>query len=220
MTITLNSIAAAVTQKFGEQVACLQEYDELTINIAASSLIELCNMLKSSPYGFMQLIDLAGIDYLEYKAKQHPSRFAVAYHLLSHSNNLRLTIKCYCLEANEYCSHCTDVISGYTCNLCGAIAPNLPSVVKVWTVANWYEREAFDLFGIIFNGHPALTRILTEDDVGGHALRKDFPMVGKTERYYDEECAEVKSTIVSIEDRTVIQKTSAAGCMAKHRQMD
>lgn len=110
---------------------------------------------------FSQLMDVAGVDYLGFQPVQ-PQRFAVVYHLLSVTQNLRVRVKTYLAE-NEA----------------------VPSVVSLYAAANWYERETYDMYGIVFNGHPDLRRILTDYDFIGHPLRKDFPLNGFTEVYYD-----------------------------------
>ena len=215
MSMQLTDIATSISTEFAANVHCTLEHNELTVEVAANSLLALCSWLKQSPFAFAQLSDLAGLDYAQYSDGSLPARFAVVYHLLSLQNNLRIRIKTYCQESSAYCAACQDLIMAPVCAKCGALAPHVPSVVSIWTVANWYEREAFDLFGIVFTGHPQLTRILTEDDLCGHALRKDFPMVGKTEVYYDEDAEEVTSKPVSIEDRQVIQKIGSPPCMTK-----
>ena len=127
--------------------------------VSSQDLYELCKTLKEKPYNFAQLIDLYGIDYLYYTGKNHNNdkRFAVFYHLLSNKNNKRLIVRCYCDDDN---------------------IPQLPSVTSIWPSANFYEREVFDLFGILFENHPNLNRILTDYDFKGYPLRKDFPLSG------------------------------------------
>ena len=193
---------------------------ELTVEIASADLREVCRALRDEhEFGFEMLMDLAGVDYLEYgvgewttddstatgfsrgvekatfgrfsfhdapERVQHPgSRFAVVYHLLSISNNYRLSVK-------VYCEH-DDV-------------PAVDSVTDIWASANWYEREAFDLYGIIFEGHPDLRRILTDYGFIGHPFRKDFPLIGNVEVRYDPQQSRVIYEPVSIEPRVLVPK--------------
>ena len=186
-----------LVEEFGEQ-SLLEAFDELTLTVDADQIVKTCLILRDK-FAFDVLIDLSGVDYLTYgqgeweanasssgfgraREKQggknkHPERFAVVYHLLSVSKNLRLRVKAY---VNE------DV-------------PIIGSVIDVWSSADWYEREAFDLFGILFENHPDLRRILTDYGFKGHPLRKDFPMIGEVEMRYDEELGRVVYEPVSIE---------------------
>tara|TARA_A100001011_G_C14077799_1_gene743131 strand:- start:245 stop:844 length:600 start_codon:yes stop_codon:yes gene_type:complete len=135
---------------------------------------------------FSQLIDLCGVDYEDYKAGQYGGRrFAVIYHLLSIKFNKRLRVKCFCPDDDF---------------------PLLDSVIDVWPAANWFEREAFDLFGIHFSGHPDLRRLLTDYGFVGHPFRKDFPVSGYVEMRYDAEQARVVYQPVSIEPREIIPR--------------
>ena len=135
---------------------------------------------------FSQLIDLCGVDYMDYKSGQYGGRrFAVIYHLLSIKFNKRLRVKCFCPD-DEF--------------------PLLDSVIDVWPAANWFEREAFDLFGIHFSGHPDLRRLLTDYGFVGHPFRKDFPVSGYVEMRYDAEQARVVYQPVSIEPREIIPR--------------
>ena len=212
----IENLAAAIEARFGARVRRLPAVaGELTYEVAASQLVEVCRALRDEgEFAFEQLVDLAGIDYLhhgraEWKTSAATSsgfsrgvqrlacaatggetasgrpRFAVVYHLLSVSRNVRLRLRCYCL---------------------GEEPPILPSVVDVWASANWFEREAFDLFGILFRGHPDLRRILTDYGFIGHPFRKDFPLVGNVELRYDPDKGRVVYEPVSIEPRTVVPK--------------
>jgi len=135
---------------------------------------------------FSQLIDLCGVDYKDYKSGQYGGRrFAVIYHLLSIKLNKRLRVKCFCPDDDF---------------------PLLDSVIDVWPAANWFEREAFDLFGIHFSGHPDLRRLLTDYGFVGHPFRKDFPVSGYVEMRYDSEQARVVYQPVSIEPREIIPR--------------
>jgi len=209
-----------VKQALGEYVVSSKiELDELTIEVSPNTAIEAFTTLKES-LGFEQLIDLCGVDYLDYgqanwetmtavnsgfsrgvfdfaededvsEADSMERRFAVVYHLLSIKNNLRIRVKVF-PETTQM--------------------PVVDSVINVWSVANWFEREAFDLFGIIFKGHPDLRRILTDYGFVGHPLRKDFPLTGHVEMRYDAEKGRVIYEPVSIENRVnvprVIRKKS------------
>jgi NADH-quinone oxidoreductase subunit C len=212
----IDNLAAGIEARFGARVRRLPATaGELTYEVAASQLVEVCRALRDvGEFAFEQLVDLAGIDYLhhgraEWKTSAATSsgfsrgvqrlacaatggesasgrpRFAVVYHLLSVSRNVRLRLRCYCL---------------------GEEPPVLPTVVDVWASANWFEREAFDLFGILFRGHPDLRRILTDYGFIGHPFRKDFPLVGNVELRYDPDKGRVVYEPVSIEPRTVVPK--------------
>ncbi len=197
-----------------------EKHDEFTLTVNASDLISVLTILRDEQeFQFDQLIDIAGIDYLEHgktewKTQQATEtgfsrgvsqttfgrfkfddntispqmdgpRFAVVYHLLSIAKNCRVRVKANCQD-NEF--------------------PIMPSVYSLWNSANWYEREAFDLYGIIFEGHPDLRRILTDYGFVGHALRKDFPLVGHVEVRYDPSKKRVVYEPVSIEPRVLVPK--------------
>ena len=135
---------------------------------------------------FSQLIDLCGVDYKDYKAGQYGGRrFAVIYHLLSIKLNKRLRVKCFCPDDDF---------------------PLIDSVIDVWPAANWFEREAFDLFGIHFSGHPDLRRLLTDYGFVGHPFRKDFPVSGYVEMRYDADQSRVVYQPVTIEPREIIPR--------------
>ena len=138
------------------------QYGELTLTGPANRIVEALTQLRDAA-GFHQLIDLAGADYPE-----RERRFDVVYHLLSMTKNRRVRIKVQTDEDTP-----------------------VPSVVSVFPVADWYEREAFDMYGVFFDGHPDLRRILTDYGFHGHPLRKDFPMTGYVEVRYDEELKRV-----------------------------
>jgi len=166
--------------------SCLR-FDEVTITIKAVETIDVLKILKDKPeFHFKQLIDLCGVDYLEFPEEQvNERRFAVVYHLLSLKNNQRIRVKVF-LENNEF--------------------PILPTVISLWPVADWYEREAFDLLGIMFLNHPDLRRILTDYGFIGHPFRKDFPMIGKVEMRYDPSQKRVIYEPVSIEQRNNVPR--------------
>ncbi|MFN3514324.1 MAG: NADH-quinone oxidoreductase subunit C [Phenylobacterium sp.] len=137
-------------------------YDELTLTAPANRVVEALTLLRDK-FGFEQLIDLAGVDY-----PTRARRFDVVYHLLSLSKNRRVRLK---IETDE--------------------DTPVPTVTGVYPCADWYEREAFDMYGVFFEGHPDLRRILTDYGFHGHPLRKDFPMTGYVELRYDEELKRV-----------------------------
>jgi NADH-quinone oxidoreductase subunit C len=193
---------------------------ELTYQVGAGDLIEVCRKLRDEKdLGFEILIDVCGVDYLGYgRDEWHteeasgtgfsrgverdpqaptarlgpveaeytaPGRFAVVYHLLSIAHNRRLRLKVFCDNDER---------------------PIVPSVCEIWASADWFEREAFDLFGILFRGHPDLRRILTDYGFIGHPFRKDFPLIGNVEMRYDPEKGRVVYEPVQIEPRTLVPK--------------
>ena len=154
---------------------------ELTIEVPGAEYLAAATKLKA--LGFEQMIDLCGVDYAAYgdRPREGP-RFAAVVHLLSVSNNVRLRVRCFCPD---------DAF------------PVLASLVEVWPSANWFEREAFDLYGIMFEGHPDLRRILTDYGFVGHPFRKDFPLSGYVEMRYDPEQKRVVYQPVTIDPREV-----------------
>ena len=160
----------------------VERLGELTLEVRAADYKGICESLKST-HGFEQMIDLCGVDYAAYGDRpREGNRFAVVLHLLSIKNNLRLRVRTFCPD-DEF--------------------PVLASLVEVWPSANWYEREAFDLFGIVFEGHPDLRRILTDYGFVGHPFRKDFPLSGHVEMRYDPEQKRVVYQPVTIDPREV-----------------
>jgi NADH-quinone oxidoreductase subunit C len=162
----------------------VERLGELTIEVKASDYRNICEKLRTQ--GFEQLIDLCGVDYASYgdKPREGP-RFAVVIHLLSVSNNWRLRVRTFCPD-NEF--------------------PVVSSLIEVWPAAGWFEREAFDLFGIVFEGHPDLRRILTDYGFVGHPFRKDFPLSGHVEMRYDPEQRRVVYQPVTIDPREVVPR--------------
>jgi len=158
--------------------------DELTIVVHAENYIKAALVLRDhADCQFEQLIDLCGVDYSTYKnSSWEGSRFCVVLHLLSVSLNQRVRLKVFVPDD---------------------FAPSLPSVCDIWSAANWFEREAFDLFGIVFEGHEDLRRILTDYGFIGHPFRKDFPMLGHVEMRYDAEQKRVVYQPVTIEPREI-----------------
>jgi NADH-quinone oxidoreductase subunit C len=180
-------LAASLQERFGGVLAdCRVAAGEVTVTLGREKLLGVCSALRDEPaFGFEQLIDLCGVDYLEYgEGSWQGPRFAVVYHLLSVQNNQRLRLKVFL----------------------GDEMPRLDSVIGIWSVANWYEREAFDLFGILFDDHPDLRRILTDYGFIGHPFRKDFPLIGNVEMRYDPQKQRVVYEPVSIEPRTLVPR--------------
>ena len=158
-------------------------YGELTIIVAPSDLEEVMLKLRDdTTTSFEQCVDLCGVDYSTYHNDYEGKRFAVVYHILSYKHNRRLRVKTFA-ENDDF--------------------PVVKSMTSVWAGLNWFEREAFDFFGIIFEGHPDLRRILTDYGFIGHPFRKDFPISGYMEMRYDEEQKRVIYQPVTIEPREV-----------------
>jgi NADH-quinone oxidoreductase subunit C len=173
--------------RFSSQLSATNvEIAELTVELPREQLLAVCQVLRDEPsFAFEQLIDLCGVDYSEYgNGSWSGPRFAVVYHLLSIKNNHRLRLRCFVDDE----------------------LPMIPSVIPIWNSANWYEREAFDLFGILFEGHPDLRRILTDYGFIGHPFRKDFPISGHVEMRYDPELRRVIYQPVSIEPRELVPR--------------
>lgn len=172
---------------FGERISHLSEdFGEVTLVIGKSDYLELMKTLKDAPeLQFAELIDLCGIDYAGYNNDpdgMKGKRFAVVSHLLSLEFNCRLRVRVFAEDEQM---------------------PSVPSIVDIWPSANWFEREAFDLYGILFDGHPDLRRILTDYGFVGHPFRKDFPIQGYVEMRYDEDQKRVVYQPVTIEPREI-----------------
>jgi NADH-quinone oxidoreductase subunit C len=175
----------AVVAVLGDKVQKISiALGEVTVHVAASDYLAAAQLLRDSAgCQFEQLIDLCGVDYSEYKNGDYDGlRFCVVTHLLSVALNQRLRLKVYAPDDGM---------------------PVVASVSKLWTTANWFEREAFDLFGIVFEGHEDLRRILTDYGFIGHPFRKDFPTEGHVEMRYDAEQARVVFQPVTIEAREI-----------------
>jgi NADH-quinone oxidoreductase subunit C len=220
MSQSLEQLAESISARFPEKVSRVaSRCGELTFELESSALVEVCAALRDErAFAFEQLIDVAGVDYLQYgdvewttesatssgfsrgrtgeldaaaptpaadTAGGEPRRFAAVYHLLSVTHNRRVRLRAWC-EPGE--------------------PPMLDSVVDVWSSANWFEREAFDLFGIVFRGHPDLRRILTDYGFVGHPFRKDFPLIGNVEVRYDPSKGRVIYQPVSIAPRTLVPR--------------
>ena len=215
MRINIETLAARIAARFAEKLERIDSIcGELTYELAKDDLKAVVTALRDEEeFGFEQLIDVCGVDYLTYGDAEwttysatesgfsrgvdrepvildeadtfDPRRFAVVYHLLSLQNNVRLRLRVFPGEENP---------------------PVIPSVVDIWNSANWFEREAFDMFGILFEGHPDLRRILTDYGFIGHPFRKDFPLIGNVEVSYDADKGRVAYQPVSIEPRTLVPR--------------
>lgn len=221
MSKKLQNLSEKIKNKLGDLVQSqVIDAGELTIEVSPSSLVNVATQLRDdADFAFDSLIDLCGVDYVSYGltewATDDPSttgfsrgvvaadsgrlrfgdeleslnagkpRFASVIHLLSYSNNQRIRIRAFA-EDNEF--------------------PVVPSVIEIWNSANWYERESFDLFGIVYENHPDLRRILTDYGFVGHPFRKDFPLVGNVEMRYDPEQSRVIYEPVSIEPRVLVPR--------------
>ena len=188
MNTRLQSLQEQVRAALGGNVRSIgSSLGELTVIVPAETIGEAMLTLRDRPeLGFSQLIDLCGVDYSGFAgAREFANRFAVVYHLLSVEHNWRLRVRAYCED------------DGF---------PVMDSVVAIWPAANWFEREAFDLFGIIFTGHPDLRRLLTDYGFVGHPFRKDFPLSGNVEMRYDPEQQRVIYQPVTIEPREVVPR--------------
>jgi NADH-quinone oxidoreductase subunit C len=190
----IEQLELALKEAVGDIYANLYKFkdQEITLEVAPERLIELMTKLaKDETLAFAQCQDVCGVDYLTYKDQQDEKpadslRFAVVYHLLSVKHNWRVRVKCFATN-NEL--------------------PVVPSVLDIWSSVNWFEREAFDMYGIIFDGHPDLRRILTDYGFIGHPFRKDFPLSGYMEMRYDEEQKRVIYQPVTIEPREITPRT-------------
>jgi NADH-quinone oxidoreductase subunit C len=219
--MNIDALSQQLADAFGSKLISNDiAYGEVTIEVAPADLLSVCQALRDTDsLGFEQLIDVCGVDYSAYRNSEWTTdessstgfsrgvepaagarlkfgdeadflhtdgkRFASVYHMMSISNNHRLRVRVYC-EDNTM--------------------PVVPSVIDIWPSANWFEREAFDLYGIIYDGHPDLRRILTDYGFVGHPFRKDFPLVGHVEMIYDEEQKRVVYQPVSIEPRVLVPR--------------
>lgn len=221
MSDKLQQHAESLQSFFGDKIQQLiHEYDEITLDIAPSDLIEVATALRDeADFAYQQLIDLCGVDYSQYgqtewqtdkasstgfsravepgsmghlvfgdelePVESDKPRFASVMHLISYANNRRLRLRVFA-ENNDF--------------------PMVPSVTEIWSSADWYERESFDLFGILYSDHPDLRRILTDYGFVGHPFRKDFPLIGHVEMRYDPEQKRVIYEPVSIEPRVLVPR--------------
>ncbi len=211
MSKVTDKLVIRIKEHFGDSVTVNVAFDEVTMIVDSQNIVQICTDLRDKPeLSFEELIDCCGVDYLTFgqvewetgsatgsgfsrgvEEAEEPSgeqtgshRFAAVYHLLSIKHNCRVRVKAF-LPEDE---------------------PILDSVVDVWASVNWFEREAFDLFGIMFRGHPDLRRILTDYGFIGHPFRKDFPLIGNVEMRYDSVKKRVVYEPVSIEPRTLVPK--------------
>ncbi len=172
-----------IAEALGDKVALIvAALDEVTVEVAAKDWLAACTLLRDNQKcRFDTMIDLCGVDYSAYgEAGRESQKYAVVVHLLSVTLNQRVRVRCYAQD-DEF--------------------PVVHSLVDVWPSANWFEREAFDLFGVIFEGHPDLRRLLTDYGFVGHPFRKDFPTTGYVEMRYDPEQRRVLYQPVTIEPR-------------------
>jgi NADH-quinone oxidoreductase subunit C len=205
------ALASLIAEQFGASLTALPAVGgDLSYEVAPGQLLAVARRLRDeAQLRFEMLIDVAGLDLLGYgevewktdratasgfsrgvelqamPATGPERRFAVVYQLLSISNNQRLRLRCYCEPGDD---------------------PMVDSVTDIWASANWFEREAYDLFGIVFRNHPDLRRILTDYGFIGHPFRKDFPLIGNLEVRYDEQLRRVVYEPVSIEARTLVPR--------------
>jgi NADH-quinone oxidoreductase subunit C len=213
MSRSARALAERLQSRFGDAgCSCELALGEVTLEVPVDSILDTSRALRDEEgLRFAQLVDLCGVDYLDHgKADWETSettttsgfsrgvtrriyeerdagrdgRFAVVYHLLSHELNQRVRVR----------------------TMLSDDPPRVDSVVELWPSANWFEREAFDLFGILFAGHPDLRRILTDYGFIGHPFRKDFPLIGEVEMRFDPEKGRVVYEPVSIEPRTLVPK--------------
>lgn len=225
MAVSLEFIKDYLQEGLGSKLSAIKlALDELTLDVPAEHWLEVARFLRhDTMLDFAQLTDLCGVDYLTYgdaewdvttasrsgfsRASQASEadpfdfgeqddnasftgkRFAVVIHLLSVSRNMRIRVRTRC-DDNDF--------------------PVVASLVDIWSSVNWYEREAFDLFGIMFSGHPDLRRILTDYGFVGHPFRKDFPLIGQVEMRYDAEQKRVIYEPVSIDPRVLVPRTIRA----------
>lgn len=209
MATDLNILSSNLTEAFADKVVSLEEkLGELTLVVKAADLLSVLTRLRNdAEFSFEELIDVCGIDYSTYGSETSEDgkyladtersgpRFAAVYHLLSISHNIRLRLRVFAEE---------DAM------------PMLDSAIPVWPSANWYEREAFDLYGIIFVGHPDLRRLLTDYGFVGNPFRKDFPLSGTVEMRYDAAQQRVIYEPVSIEPREITPRSLREENFGRH----
>lgn len=187
MSPKLEKLKANVESVLGARATrVFVDTNELILELKAFDLTQVMTTLRDDPsLLFSQLIDAVGMDYEGFADHWDGPRFAVVYQLLSIQHNWRLRVRCFCAD-DEF--------------------PMVDTVNDIWSSANWYEREAFDLYGIVFNGHPDLRRILTDYGFVGHPFRKDFPVTGNVEMRYDPEQQRVVYQPVTIEPREIVPR--------------
>ncbi len=188
MSSKVEVLAERLQTRFGAAMSeCVVALGEVTATVVKENVREVCVGLRDeAEFSFEQLIDICGVDYSEYGEQPWAkARYAVVYHLLSVRNNQRVRLRVF-LQDEEM--------------------PRVDSVTDIWNSANWFEREAFDLFGIVFEGHPDLRRLLTDYGFIGHPFRKDFPLIGNVEMRYDPDKRRVVYEPVSIEPRILVPR--------------
>ena len=187
MTTKLETLQLALQTALGEGAAISAALGEVTVVVKAADYIRSMTALRDTPaLAFEQMMDLGGVDYSEYgEGTYEGPRFAVVVHLLSLTHNWRVRVRVFCPDDDM---------------------PLVESITPIWRAANWFEREAFDLFGILFDGHGDLRRILTDYGFIGHPFRKDFPISGYVEMRYDPEQKRVIYQPVTIEPRENIPR--------------
>jgi len=201
MASKLETLKANLEAALGARIVSLTEaLGELTLVVKAGESLAVAKELRDNPsLRFEQLIDLCGVDYQTYgDGVWEGPRFAAVSHLLSLANNWRVRLRVFAPDDE---------------------VPIVPSLVEIWNSANWYEREAFDLYGIVFEGHPDLRRILTDYGFIGHPFRKDFPVSGYVEMRYDPEQKRVVYQPVTIEPREItprVIREDRYGGLRKH----
>jgi NADH-quinone oxidoreductase subunit C len=185
MTQKLDTLQAALEAELGATLRSLKrDRGELSLTVAAADYLQVARLLRDHPaLKFEQLMDLCGVDYADYKNQPWDGpRYGVVSHLLSLTHNWRVRLKVFAADDDM---------------------PVVASVNEIWAAANWFEREAFDLYGIIFDGHLDLRRILTDYGFIGHPMRKDFPTTGHVEMRYDAQTQRVIYQPVTIEPREI-----------------
>jgi NADH-quinone oxidoreductase subunit C len=193
MTQKLDNLQAALVATLGDMVKGLvRDRDEITVTVSAAHYLPAAQKLRDEPaLKFDQLIDLCGVDYSDYKNEPWDGlRYCVVTHLLSITHNWRVRLKVFAPDDDM---------------------PTVPALTPLWNAANWFEREAFDMYGIIFDGHLDLRRILTDYGFIGHPMRKDFPVTGNVEMRYDAEKKRVIYQPVTIEPREVVPRVVREG---------
>lgn len=193
MSARLKKLEENIKLALGDKLSKLvSAVGEITIECKAADLLSVCQTLRDhADLKFEQLIDLCGVDYAEYGQGEADERswdglrFAVVYHFLSISLNQRVRLRVFATDDDF---------------------PVLATLVELWPAANWFEREAFDLYGIMFEGHPDLRRLLTDYGFVGHPFRKDFPMIGNVEMRYDPEQQRVIYQPVTIDPRNNVPR--------------
>ncbi len=187
MSVKTDRLQATLTAVLGDKlIHVVEDRGQVTIEAKADDLVDVATLLRDHPtLRFSELIDITGLDYSDYAGSWDGARYAANYNFLSIEHNWRVRLRIFAVDDNF---------------------PLLESLIEVWPSANWYEREAFDLYGIVFNGHPDLRRILTDYGFIGHPFRKDFPISGHVEMRFDPEQGRVIYQPVTIEPREIVPR--------------